>query len=227
MENKLLDEFNNKISAQWPSKQITEDYSPLNHRELFELAYHTCNTISSRCIHHHLSQDVNKAGSMAILYYSRHKRFTLVEALDEVLKITMYSSEEGIIDKLIDEIQPTLKMRKDKYNACDKDTKTQLLKTVLVERKLDEAINLSMLEEIARKVYFAIGDARESAAVVPMFMQAEGASLVQLALNKWMAFAQRLPPESPYPKTHLAGLLKNLLEIKKWVLNLISVNLEK
>jgi len=139
----------------------------------------------------------------------------------------MYSSEESNLDKLIDEIQPTLKARKEKYNASAKDIKTQLLKTILVLRKLDEAVNLSMLEEIARKVYFAIGDARESAAVVPMFMQAEGASLVQLALNKWMAFAQRLPPESAYPKTHLAGLLKNLLEIKKWVLNLIAINLEK
>ena len=227
MENKLLDEFNNKITSQWPSKQITEEYGPLNHRELFELGYHSSNTISSRCIHHHLSQDVNKAGSMAILYYSKQKRFTLVETLDDVLKITMYSSEESNTDKLINDIQPALKTRKEKYNACDKDTKTQLLKNILVERKLDDAVNLSMLEEIARKVYFAIGDARESAAVVPMFMQAEGASLVQLALNKWMAFAQRLPPESPYPKTHLAGLLKNLLEIKKWVLNLITVNLEK
>jgi hypothetical protein len=227
MENKLLDEFNNKITSQWPSKQITEEYGSLNHRELFELAYHTSNTISSRSIHHQLSQDVNKAGSMAILYYSKQKRFTSIEALENVVKITMYSSEEGNLDKLINEIQPILKSRKEKYDARDNDTKTQLLKNILVERKLDEAINLSMLEEIARKVYFAIGDARESAAVVPMFMQAEGASLVQLALNKWMAFAQRLPPESPYPKSHLAGLLKNLLEIKKWVLNLITINLDK
>jgi len=52
MENKLYDEFKNKITSQWPSKQITEEYNPLNHRELYELAYHTCNTISSRCIHH-------------------------------------------------------------------------------------------------------------------------------------------------------------------------------
>ncbi len=226
MENKLYDEFNNKITSQWPSQQITEEYNPLNHRELYELSYHTCNTISSRCIHHHLSQDVNKAGSTAILYYSKNKRFTLIEALDDVVKITMYSSEEAYLEKLIEEIQPVLKERKDLYSKCSKEEKTQLLKTILVQRKIDEAINLSMLEEIARKVYFAIGDARESAAVVPMFMQAEGASLVQLALNKWMAFAQRLPPEDPYPKTHLTGLLKNLLEIKKWVLNLISINLK-
>ena len=227
MENKLLEQFESTITTQWPSKEILEEYSPLNHRELFELAYHTSNTISSRCISIHLSQDSNKGGSKAILYHSKQKRFTLIEALDENLKITMYSSEESTNEKLIIEIQPKLHERKGKYDSKEAEIKEQILKNILVERKLDEAANLSMLEAIARKVYFAIGDARESAAVVPMFMQAEGASLVQLALNKWMTFAQRLPPEKPYPKENIAGLLKNLLEIKKWVLGLISSNLDK
>ncbi|MFX1275522.1 MAG: hypothetical protein ACFFAT_10810 [Promethearchaeota archaeon] len=227
MENKLLEQFESVIISQWPSKEITEDFAPLNHKELFELAYHTCNTISSRCISIHLSQDVNKGGSKAILYHSKQKRFTLIESLDEHLKIMMYSSEASTNEKLPIEIQPKLQERKNKFNSKDADFKEQLLKNILVERKLDEAANLSMLEAIARKVYFAIGDARESAAVVPMFMQAEGASLVQLALNRWMSFAQRLPPEQAYPQNHVAGLLKNLLEIKKWVLGLINSNLDK
>ena len=226
MENKLLDQFNSNITSQWPSKQFTEDYAPLNHRELFEIAYHTCNTISTRCISIHLSQDVNKGGSKAILYYSKQKRFTLIEVLENHIRITMYCSEEGNNDKLLNDIKPKLIERKGNYSAKEDEVKVQLLKNILVERKLDEAAHLSMIESIARKVYFAIGDARESAAVVPMFMQAEGASLVQLALNKWMTFTQRLPPEDPYPKSHVAGLLKNLLEIKKWVLGLISKNLD-
>ena len=46
MENRLLDQFNNVINSQWPSKQIEEQYSPLIPRELFEIAYHTCNSVS-------------------------------------------------------------------------------------------------------------------------------------------------------------------------------------
>jgi hypothetical protein len=84
-----------------------------------------------------------------------------------------------------------------------------------------------MLKEITRKIYFAIGDARESAAVVPIFMESEGANLVQLALNKWMTTIQNFEQEKPYPENLMSGLLKNLTQIKKWLLNLVSVNLEK
>ena len=84
-----------------------------------------------------------------------------------------------------------------------------------------------MLKGIIRKIYFAIGDARESAAVVPMFMEAEGASLVQLALNKWMTTTQNLEQEKNFPENYQPGLLKNLMQIKKWLLNLISVNLDR
>jgi hypothetical protein len=105
--------------------------------------------------------------------------------------------------------------------------KTDLLKTILVERKLDECSNFVILRDINQKVYFAIGDARESAAVVPMFMEAEGASLVQLALNKWMSTVQTFDQEKPFPDNSVVGLLKNLVQIKKWVLNLISTNLDK
>jgi hypothetical protein len=84
-----------------------------------------------------------------------------------------------------------------------------------------------MLKDINRKIYFAIGDARESAAVVPMFMEAEGASLVQLALNKWMTTIQNLDQEKSFPENHVSGLLKNLMQIKKWLLNLITMNLDK
>ena len=83
------------------------------------------------------------------------------------------------------------------------------------------------LKDINRKVYFAIGDARESAAVVPIFMEAEGASLVQLALNKWMNTVHTFDQEKPFPDGSIAGLLKNLMQIKKWVLNLVSTHLDK
>ena len=226
MENRLLNEFNNKIISQWSSTEIAVDYSPLNHKELFELAYHTCNSIAIRNISIKLTQDEDKGGSKAI-FYSNTKKFISVEALDDVLKINKYFPEGGTGDKLINDIKPKLETRKLIFSAKEKDQKTQILKSILVERKIDECANLVMLKDINRKIYFAIGDARESAAVVPMFMDAEGASLVQLALNKWMTTTQNLDQEKTFPESLVPGLLKNLTQIKRWLLKLISVHLEK
>ena len=225
MENRLLDQFNSVIISQWNSQEIKEEYEPLNHRELFSLAYHTCNHLNIRCFSVKLSQDEDKGGSKAFLY-SNNKIFTSIESLDDILKITAYFNEvDGA--RLINEIQPTLKTRKEKFHSKNNEIRDQILKIILVERKIDETANLVMLKEIARKIYFAIGDARETAAVVPIFMEAEGASLVQLALNKWMQYAQTLEQEKPYPETNAAGILKNLMQIKKWILNLVNVNLDK
>ncbi|MFW9899568.1 MAG: hypothetical protein ACFFDO_09955 [Candidatus Thorarchaeota archaeon] len=226
VENRLLDQFNSVITSEWLSTNITEDYAPLNHKELFELAYHTSNTVSNRNIFITLSQDENKAGSKAILY-SNTKKFISIEAHDDKLSITKYFSEGSSGDKLINETAPKLRTRKERFVKKEKNVKEQILKSILVERKLDECANLVMVKDINRKIYFAIGDARESAAVVPLFMEAEGASLVQLALNKWMSTTQQLDEEETFPETHVSGLLKNLMQIKKWLLNLISLNLDK
>jgi DNA gyrase/topoisomerase IV subunit B len=220
-----LTQFNDVITSQWNSNAITESYDNLNHRELFELAYHTSNSVAMRCISTKLSQDENKGGSRAILY-SQKKKFFFIEALDDFLKITMYFNE-GNADHLFNEIHPNIKARKEKWDSKEANLKGQLLKTCIVQRKLDECANLVMTKDIARKIYFAIGDARESAAVVPIFMEAEGAALVQLALNKWMETAQRLPAENLFPDSHVPGLLKNLMQIKKWILNLLTSNFDK
>ena len=226
MENRLLTQFNSVITSQWLSKQIEESYDSLLPRELFEIAYHTCNSVAMRSIYLKLSSSEDQAGSKAVLY-SNTKKFTTVEALDKALTITKYFSEGSSGDKLVSEIQPSLKRRKEIYTSKEQDIKTQLLKCILVERKLDECANLVMLKGKNRKIYFAIGDARESAAVVPIFMEAEGASLVQLALNKWMETAQRLDHEENFPDNLVPGILKNLTQIKKWLLDLISKNLDK
>ncbi|MFX1256611.1 MAG: hypothetical protein ACFFAN_02030 [Promethearchaeota archaeon] len=225
MENRLLYQFNNVITLQWPFTDININYEPLNHRQLFELAYHTCNSVGTRNIFITLTQDENKGGSKAILY-SNTKKFTSIEALDHSLKIIKYFNEGETGKKLKKNIKPTLEKRKEKFASKEKDLKEQILKTILVERKLDECANLVITKDINRKIYFAIGDARESAAVVPLFMEAEGASLVQLALNKWMTETQKLDQEKNFPETHVSGLLKNLISIKKWILNLISVNID-
>ena len=226
MENLLLNQFNTVITAQWPSTQIEVSYDNLTPRELFELAYHTCNSVAIRTILIKLTPSENRTSFQAVLY-SNTKKFINIEALENTLRITKYFPEGSTGDKLNTEILPKLKTRKIKFASKDGAMKTDLLKTILVERKLDECSNFVVLKDINQKVYFAIGDARESAAVVPMFMEAEGASLVQLALNKWMSTVQTFDQEKPFPDNSVAGLLKNLVQIKKWVLNLISTNLDK
>lgn len=226
MENRLLTQFNDVISSQWLFKHIEIPYKPLSSRELFELAYHTCNSVAMRNIYIKLSSSEISGGSKAILY-SNSKKFTAIEALDENLRITKYFSTGSTGDKVITEIQPTLLRRKESFKTKDKELQTQILKAILVERKLDECVNLVMLKDINRKIYFAIGDAREIAAVIPLFMEAEGSNLVQLALNKWMESTQRLEQEHTFPENLMPGFLKNLTQIKKWLLNLISSHLDK
>ncbi|MFX0080303.1 MAG: hypothetical protein ACFE94_00975 [Candidatus Hodarchaeota archaeon] len=226
MENRLLSQFNEVITSQWLSKHIEEPYGTLLPRELFEIAYHTCNSVAMRNIYIKLSTGEDQAGSKAV-FYSNTKKFTSIEALEDSLKITKYFSPEGTGDKVVTEIQPALKGRKEKFTSKDQDLKAQILKSILVERKLDECANLVMLKGNNRRVYFAIGDARESAAVIPIFMEAEGASLVQLALNKWMETAQRLNHEENFPENLIPGIIKNLTQIKRWLLDLISLHLDK
>jgi len=226
MENRLLDQFNNVIISQWSSKQIEEPYSPLSPRELFEIAYHTSNSVSMRNIYIKQSSSEDQGGSKAV-FYSNSKKFVAIEALENTLTITKYFSEGTTGDKIISEIQPVFKRRKENFAKKDTEMKTQILKSILVERKLDECANLVLLKGINRRIYFAIGDARESAAVVPIFMEADGASLVQLALNKWMETAQRLEQENNFPDNLVPGILKNLTQIKKWLLDLISSFLDK
>lgn len=226
MENQLLKQFNDVISTQWPFTQIEESYDELTPRELFELAYHTCNSVANRTILIKLSPTENQSGSQAILYLNT-KKFINIEVLQNSLRITKYFPKGSTGDKLNTEIHPKLKDRIKNYALKENTVKSAILKMILVERKLDECTNFVILKDINRKVYFAIGDARESAAVVPIFMEAEGASLVQLALNKWMSTVQTYDQEKPFPESSVAGLLKNLMQIKKWILNLISVNLDK
>jgi hypothetical protein len=221
MENRLLTQFNNVIRSQWAFTQIEIPYEPLIPKQLFELAYHTTNSIGMRNIFLKQSANETKEGSQTI-FYSNTKKFTFIEALDDGIRLKKYFPEGTTGDKLLNEVKPKLEKRKLSFSSQDNELKSQILKIILVERKLDECANYVMLKEINRKVYFTIGDARESAAVVPMFMEADGSSLVQLALNKWMTNVQTLDQEKPFPDNLVPGLLKNLMQIKKWVLNLVD-----
>jgi len=161
MTSTLLNQFNAVITAKWPSTQIEESYDSLTQRELFELAYHTCNSVKMRSILIKLTPSENKSGSKAV-FYSNTKKFINIEAFENTLRITKYYPEGSTGDKLKTEIHPKLKTRKSKFASKDIAMKTDLLKTILVERKLDECSNFVVLKDINRKVYFAIGDARRA-----------------------------------------------------------------
>jgi hypothetical protein len=42
-----------------------------------------------------------------------------------------------------------------------------------------------------------------------------------------MTAAQRLQPEKDFPDDHVKGLLKNMMQIKKWVLKLLDRKLDQ
>ena len=108
MENRLLTQFNNVITSQWLFKQIEEEYGSLSPREVFELAYHTCNSVTMRNIYIKQSTSEDAGGSKAV-FYSNSKKFIAIEGLDKSLKITKYFNEGTTGDKVITEIQPLLK----------------------------------------------------------------------------------------------------------------------
>ncbi|MCK4239638.1 MAG: hypothetical protein KAX33_10975, partial [Candidatus Lokiarchaeota archaeon] len=79
--------------------------------------------------------------------------------------------------------------------------------------------------DVIRKIYFSVGDTRETFAVIPIIKKAEGYNLVQLALNKWMTYTQNLPQEQEFPTEQGKGMLKNFIQIKKWLIGQIKVKL--
>ena len=55
-----------------------------------------------------------------------------------------------------------------------------------------------------------------------MFQNSQGGDLVQLALHKWMDATLRFAQDFPFPDDKVAPLVKNFLQIKKWLRDLIS-----
>lgn len=223
--NKVLTQYKNVVEKSWKNKTISIPYDDLNKRQLFEIVFHTSNSVQQRLIWVKLSGDDNKPGSTIIMYNSTKKTFCKVQALDDGLNVTYYGNTEEELDAPLGEIKNKCDIRKKGFGGLDDEMKAQILKTVIVLRKLDEGINQIMTRDETRKVYFSVGDARETAAVIPMLIEANGYSTVQLALHKWMAYAQNLPQEQEFP-AESKGILKNFIQIKKWIIGQIKAKLE-
>ena len=74
----------------------------------------------------------------------------------------------------------------------------------------------------SRKIYFAIGEARERGALIPILMNGRAADVVQLAIMKWMNSALNEPQDEDFPEKKVKGLVKNFIQIKDWLIKLIN-----
>jgi hypothetical protein len=219
----IYDEFL-KVKSAWPSASISLDlasYPNVDRGVAFELAYHASNDVPYRCIKIELFPDKENVGNRAVLYSSAKKLFVEIESKETETQVTCYCEDQEELKSKITIIEGGYKKWAPIYPE-DPDLKYKYATMILVERKLDEVIHNSMIPAIARVVYFSIGEARERAATIDIFQNAKGADLAQLAMHKWMDFAQKQEQEALFPKDVVQNLVKNFIQIKKWLITIIS-----
>ncbi|MCP4761187.1 MAG: hypothetical protein GY870_05360 [archaeon] len=210
-----------KIKTIWKNSIKTIPYGELSKKTLFELVYHASNEVPFRCIHVVTKPGEAEAGNEAVIYSSLDKIFTSISGNKDSIELAMYAEEEaglGRIDEIIDNLNKGI----ENFKGQTENVKEQIPLTILVERKIDEVVNLSMNKDLSRKVYFAIGEVRERGALIQLIMSAKGGDLVQLAVMKWMNIALNEPQDNPFPQEKVKGLVKNFLQIKKWIIDLIN-----
>jgi hypothetical protein len=217
----LLEEFN-KVQKVWPNRTFAESYAPITPEEIFELGYQAASDVAFRCITIKLNPGENHKGDVAILYNSATKQFISLLNREDGIKIDLFEETDANIDANISSIQQNLVLFKSQLQKIEPVLRDQIIKCVLVLRKIDEAIHLSLSRDMSRRVYFAIGEARERAALVPIFQNSKGSDLVQLALHKWMDAVLRFEQDTPFPQDKITPMVKNFLQIKKWLRDLIT-----
>ena len=210
-----------KIKKVWPNSVKSLKYGDLSRKELFELAYHASNDVSYRCIHVVTKPGPDETGNEAIIYSSHGKKIVSIMGTEDAVNITIYIKDSENLDGL-EEVVNKLEVHITDLNTKTEDIKNQITQSILVERKIDEVINLTMNRDMARKVYFAIGEARERGALIPIMMNGRGADVVQLAIMKWMNSALNEPQEDKFPEKKVKGLVKNFIQIKDWLIKLIN-----
>ena len=220
----LLQEFT-KINKQWPKKSLKVPYDDISKLENFELGYFTSSDVQFRCFSIKLNPADDHLKDVALLYNPSTKQFISLLNNPDGLVITLFENNEEEIEEHFATLHQKFSENKKNFSLKPLEIRDQIAKCILVERKVDEVMHLSMSSDLARRVYFAIGECRERAALVPIFQNSNGADLVQLALHKWMDYALNLPQEHPFPADNTKGLIKNFLQIKKWLKDLINKQL--
>ena len=220
----LLQEFT-KINKHWPKKSLKIPYGNLSKLENFEIGYFTASDVPFRCFSIKMNPAEDHQKDVALLYNPSTKQFISLLNNTDGFVITLFENNEVEIEEHFSEIKENLTQNREKFSKKLPEIQDQIAKCILVERKVDEVMHLSLTGDLARRVYFAIGECRERAALIPIFQNSKGADLVQLALHKWMDFALNLPQDQPFPSENTKGLIKNFLQIKKWLKDLITKQL--
>lgn len=220
----LLQEFA-KINKIWRNKSVKIAYDPLGRLEIFELAYFTASDVPFRCFSIKINPGKDHIQDVALLYNAQTKQFISILNKEDEIFLTLFESSEEKIAEHIKNLSDNLQKYKLQLQSINSELRNQISKCILVERKVDEAMHFAMSKELSRRVYFAIGECRERAALIPIFQNSKGADLVQLALHKWMDFALKQDQDQPFPQESTMGLVKNFLQIKKWLKDLISKQL--
>ncbi|QEE14340.1 hypothetical protein DSAG12_00153 [Promethearchaeum syntrophicum] len=220
----LLTTFS-EINKKWPNQSFKILFDPLTKLELFELGYFASSDIPFRCFSIKLNPGDNHDKDVALLYSAASKQFISLLNKDDGLVLTLYENNKDEISQHLELIKTDLAKFKDQLTSMREDLRDQIVKCILVERKVDEAMHFTLSNEVNRRVYFAIGECRERAALIPIFQNSKGADLVQLALHKWMDYVLRLNQDEKFPEEKTTGLIKNFLQIKKWLKDLITKQL--
>ena len=220
----LLSTFS-EINKKWPNESFKILYDPLTKLELFELGYFASSDIPFRCFSIKLNPGDNHDKDVALLYSAATKQFISLLNKEDGLVLTLYESNKDEINQHLELIKADLIKFKDQLTSKTPDLRDQITKCILVERKVDEAMHFTLSNEVNRRIYFAIGECRERAALIPIFQNSKGADLVQLALHKWMDYVLRLNQDEKFPEEKTTGLIKNFLQIKKWLKDLIKKQL--
>lgn len=217
----LLEKFE-KIKKIWPNSVKSLPYGEISRKDLFELAYHASNDVSYRCIHVITKPGQDEPGNEAVIYSSHGKKIVSIMGTEEVVNITMYVKDNSEGYERLEEISKALNVHVEDFKKKTENIRNQIAQSILVERKIDEVINLTMSMDMARKVYFAIGEARERGALIPILMNGRAADVVQLAMMKWMNSALNEPQEDKFPEKKVKALVKNFVQIKDWLIKLIN-----
>lgn len=220
----LLTTFS-EINKKWPNQSFKILYDPLTKLELFELGYFASSDIPFRCFSIKLNPGDNHNQDVALLYSAASKQFISLLNKEDGLVLTLYENNQDEISQHLELIKTDLMKFKEQLSGKTAELRDQITKCILVERKVDEAMHFTLSNEVNRRVYFAIGECRERAALIPIFQNSKGADLVQLALHKWMDYVLRLNQDEKFPEEKTTGLIKNFLQIKKWLKDLITKQL--
>ena len=222
----ILDKFQ-EAKEIWTNKKVIIDDIPggWTKNDVFFASYHAMNGPSSRCIFYKQVPDTDDYGNTAV-FLKKQNQFYQNEATDRGLEITVWVNEElsGDLDGIVDGYQQKTREFVKKIESS-KDKKVDLIKTIIIEHQIDEVINNTMNKENARTVYFSIGKTREFAANIPLLMNASGASMFQLLLNKWMSLADQIrkaKPEEPFPDERIKPLLADALKWKKYIIDFLN-----